>query len=391
MKIAFISQPEYFRFTYEHDLDFLGDVREFHFNFSMRNKDFKELEKYNADINIFFRGEFFPENVLKKLTGIKVNLSSEPFPNFVDNKLNYTIDSYNRFLTFKQIINKSFDYIFHYDKSSLPFLEKEGIFLSGEFYFPVATNVYRKMNLETKWDLFFIGRSTVHREFYFRNIKHHYNFLHISHGIWGADCVSYANHSKILLNVHAENEISWEPRVQMLMATGKLLISERITPNPYLLPGVDYIEISNEKDLFEAVTYFLNHDDEREQIAANGLNKVRNLFCSQKIFPEFIKNIMDGKYQKFSYSLPEISYIESKPKKFPSTNEYSREDFKTDREYILFLKESLEEKEQILKSIYNSTTWKIMNKFSYILSLLFPPLSKRRKFVKKIIRFIFKK
>lgn len=302
LKIAFISQPEYFRFIYENELEFLGDVRETALNFSMGAEDFRELENFDADVNIFFRGEFFPEEVLRRLKGVKVNLSSEPFPNFVDGRLNYTLDSIRRYEVFRTIKRKSFDYIFHYDRSSLDFVRDDGIELSGEFYFPVSTGVYKKKAIKKKWDFFFIGRSTAHRERFFGPLKHHYNFLHICHGLWGEDLVDYMNQSRILLNVHAENEISWEPRVQMLMATGNMLISERITRNPYLRPGTDYIEIKDPAELFERAKYFLEHEEEREVIALNGLNKVRESFDSRKIFEVFIKDLLSQKYRKVIFS-----------------------------------------------------------------------------------------
>ncbi len=141
MKIAIISQPEYFRAFYENDLDVLGEVREFKYKYTMTEADFVELEEYNADLNFFFRGEFFPEEVLRRLNGHKISFSSEPFPNYVDGALNYTADSISRFNEFKKIAIKSFDYVFHYDKSSLPFLAENGLHLSGEFIFPVALNV----------------------------------------------------------------------------------------------------------------------------------------------------------------------------------------------------------------------------------------------------------
>lgn len=302
MKIAFISQPEYFRFIYENELDFFGEIREFTFNFSMTEKDFLPLVEYNPDICFFFRGEFFPENILKSLKGLKINLSSEPFPNIIDGKLNYTLDSLKRYKFFRKIINKSFDYVFHYDGSSLQFIKTDGINLSGEFYFPVATNVYKKLNLEKKRDFFFIGRSSPRRERFFGPLKHHYNFLHICHGVWGKELVDYANKSKILLNIHAENELSWEPRVQMLMATGNMVISERITPNTYLIPGTDYIEVTSPKDLLEKAEYYLVNEKEREKIAFNGMTKIQNLFDSKKVFPVFINNILQGSFKKVSFS-----------------------------------------------------------------------------------------
>ncbi len=298
LKIAFVSQPEYFRFTYEDDLGALGEVKEFVFNFSMRDKDLIDVVKYDADIYIFFRGEFFSDNLLKKIRGIKVCLSSEPFPSLVDGKLNYTVDSVMRYKIFRKIKEKSFDYIFHYDQSSLPFLEKDGIKVSGGFPFPVATGIYRKKFLEKKWDFFFIGRSTPRRENFFGALKHKYKFLHICHGVWGEDLVDYANQSKILLNVHAENEISWEPRVQMLMATGNLVISETISRNSLLVPGQDYIEVSTPEEMYMMAVYFLENDSDREQVEKNGLKKVVKELDSKTVFTYLVQGLLAGDFDR---------------------------------------------------------------------------------------------
>src|SRR3990172_4577230 len=237
LKIAFISQPEYFRFMYEHDLDDFADVREFKLTYTMDAGQFSDLLEYGADHNIFFRGEHVPGEVLRELKGVKINLSSEPFPREIDGHIEFTCDSLKRYRAFKEINNKPFDYVFHYDASSLRYMLKDGLKLSGEFAFPVATSVYKRADLPKEWNIFFIGRSTDHREQIFGPIKHYYNFLHIAHGIWGADLVKYMNAAQICLNVHAENEISWEPRLQMMLACGAFVISEPVTPNAYLRPG----------------------------------------------------------------------------------------------------------------------------------------------------------
>ena len=90
--------------------------------------------------------------------------------------------------------------------------------------------------------MFFIGRSTAHRERFFGALKHYKQFLHICHGVWGPALVDHMCAAKVCLNVHAENEVSWEPRMQMMLACGVFVVSERITPNPYLRPGVDYVQ-----------------------------------------------------------------------------------------------------------------------------------------------------
>jgi hypothetical protein len=148
-------------------------------------------------------------------------------------------------------------------------------------------------------DFFFIGRSTEHREKYFSHLKHKYNFLHIAHGMWGNEIVPFINQSKILLNVHAENEISWEPRVQMLMATGNMLITEKLSYNNLLEPGIDYIEVSSPEECIEKAEYYLKNKIQREKIAKNGLRKIEKYFDSNKNFKQLIDGIFSGKYSKF--------------------------------------------------------------------------------------------
>lgn len=298
-KIAFIGQPEYFRFTYESDLDKFADVKEFKFIYSMGEDEFKDLLNFDADYNFFFRGEFVPNVVLSNLNGVKVNLSSEPFPRKINDRIEFTRDSLNRYCLFRKIRNKPYDYVFHYDRNSLRFMEMDGLHLSGEFAFPVATGTYQPMNLEKKWDLCFIGRSTIHREQIFTPLKHNYNFLHIAHGIWGKSLTELINQSKISLNVHAENEISWEPRLQLLLACETFVISEPISPNDYFRPGIDYIEVTKREDWFKTVTYYLNHSEERQEIAAAGYHRTLELLDSKKIYKSVIADIESGRFPKF--------------------------------------------------------------------------------------------
>lgn len=301
-RVAFVGQPEYFRCTYEKDLDGLAEVREFPFNFSMTAKDFEELLGYDADVNFFFRGEFVPATTLRQLSGIKVNLSSEPFPRHINGGWEYTLDSINRYIAFREIRKKPFDFVFHYERASLDLMEWDGLKLSGDFVFPIATGTYKREERAKQWDIFFVGRSTEHRERYFGSLKHYFNFLHICHGVWGPALVEYMCRSKICLNVHAEDEVSWEPRVQMMMASGAFVISEKITPNDYLRPGIDYIEVGDRFEMFEAVKYYLKSESEREAIAASGYQRVSKLLSAESCFSKLIEDISQGACRRFEVS-----------------------------------------------------------------------------------------
>lgn len=299
-KIAFISQPEYFRFIYEHDLDDIFEVREFPYHFNTKESQLNALINFNADYNIFFRGEFFPNNVLQQLEGKKIALSSEPFPRKINGKWEYTLDSIKRYLDFRNIRGKDFDYVFHYDISSKELFQEDGLGIFEEFVFPVARKTYFPIGSDKKWDIFFIGRSTNHREKFFGPLKHHFNFLHIAHGVHGSELVDYMSKSSICLNAHAEDETSWEPRMQMMLASGAFVMSEKLTPNSYLRPNIDYIEYSTPQDLFEKANYYLAHPDERETIISNAQKSINTYFDSKKIFVEFFEKIDTNDFQKFN-------------------------------------------------------------------------------------------
>lgn len=298
-KIAFIGQPEYFRFCYENDLDDCYTTFELPYNFNMQYAELMYLEKFDADYNIFFRGEYIPNELLDNLRGITICLSSEPFPRFINEKLNFSRDSFLRYIFFRHIRNKHYDYVFHYDQASLPFLLKDGLKLSGALPFPVATSTYKKIPLDQQWDIFFIGRSTKHRERFFSHLKHVYNFLHIAHGIWGPRLVEYISSSKICLNIHAENEVSWEPRMQMLLACGAFVISEKITPNDILRPNIDYIEVSTPQELHAAVEYYLEHHEKRKEISANAMRRIHECLDAKNVINNLINGIESNTVERF--------------------------------------------------------------------------------------------
>jgi len=293
-RVAFICQPEYFQWLYESDLDDDFQVRSFRMLYDMQLDDYADLVAYNADVNIFFRGEFIPDGLLSRLRGKSINLSSEPFPNYHKGRLNYTLDSLNRLRSFLGCFSKGFTYIFHYDATSLPVLERLGVHLSGTFYFPIATRVYRPEPAAKKFDLLFTGRSTDHRERLFGRLKHHFNFLHIVHGIFGRDLIPYIHQSRILLNAHVEPEISIEPRVPLYMSCGAFVISEELSMNPYLSPGTHYIQFDSESDLFDKVGYYLNHPEDANRIAAAGLARTREVLSADRCFAALIEGVLGG-------------------------------------------------------------------------------------------------
>ena len=300
VRIAVVSQPEYFRAHYEGELAPLGEFFEFPFDFSMPAEGYAPLIEFSPDLTFCFRGEFVPDSVLRALPGLKIAVSSEPFPRLNKGKIEFTFDSVMRYVFFRGIRHKPFDYLLHYDPSSLPIMRRDGLGVSGAFPLPVATSVYKPLPVPKRWDLFFIGRSTAHRERFFGPLKHHHEFLHIAHGIYGPDLVQYLSAAQICLNVHAEDEISWEPRMQLMLAAGAFVISEPITDNEWLRPGEHFVEVRTPAEMGAAVAHYLNEAGERMAIAERGRARVLDTLSSEKNFAALIDDLERQQLPRFA-------------------------------------------------------------------------------------------
>lgn len=317
LKIAFIYQKEYFEYHFdEHVCTDKFHFRQFYITSQVMweiDETYEEAINFKADINIIIRGECVPTHIAKKFSGIKVAISTEPFPKIINNQFNYTLDSINRLKYFLNVFDKNFDYIFHYDQASESFLRGQGIELSGYFPLPIADQTYKPFQTEEKkWDICFIGRSTPHREELLRPIKHTFKVLHITHGLCGRELLDYINLSKINLNLHAEAEISWEPRLQLLLACETVAISEVISPNDYLIAGKHYLEIQRKEELLPLCETILKNYEKFDNIKKMGRLQVSKCLSSYNNFDTLIQNILNKKYSKplFNKSKLDLATLE---------------------------------------------------------------------------------
>jgi spore maturation protein CgeB len=71
-------------------------------------------------------------------------------------------------------------------------------------------------------------------------------------------------------------------RVFEVMFSGALLIENLNTETPqYFTPMSDYVAFDTKEDLVDKVRYYLEHEDERQQIALNGYRKATKEYSPQ--------------------------------------------------------------------------------------------------------------
>jgi len=305
IRIAFVGQPEYFRFTYE-DLDRVYNIKEFVLKWGADIQYYKGLIEFNPHVAFFFRPELYPDALLETLKGIRVGLSSEPIPKYYNNFLVTSEDMELRFNSLKSAKKKKYDYFYHYDKTSLKFLKENGFKVDGEFIFPVATGIYRPIDCEKKWDWGFFGRSTEHREKFLGVAKRDFNGLHIAHGIYGEEYVQLLNACKIGINLHIDKNISFEPRLQMMMACKVMVMSEPLSHNDLFKSGIHYVEFREPEEFWEKLRYYIKNQEEREKIALNGFRLVRECLSSRVVFRKLITYLIDHNKQSLLKSEAEL-------------------------------------------------------------------------------------
>jgi hypothetical protein len=302
-KLAFVGQKEYFRFHFENDFDDLYEVKKFQWRSDAPVDYYEDVIAFQPDLTIIFRAELLPAGLFTRLSGTKIAISSEPMPKIIGGNLMHTADSLRRFELFKTIFERRLDYIFHYDQSSESFFQSQGVQLSGFVPLPIATRTLKPVATVASRDILFFGRSTPHREEFLGMLKRDYDILHIAHGFPGPngliekDFLPVISSFRVALNIHAENELSWEPRMQQMMACGILVVSEPISPNSYLVAGRDYLCVTSPAELYETCREVLSNPKKFAHVRDSGLERVRTRLDARTVFTDLFGNIAAGAYK----------------------------------------------------------------------------------------------
>ncbi len=98
--------------------------------------------------------------------------------------------------------------------------------------------------------------------------------------------------SKVNLNITLRSILSGVPlRVLDILAAGGFLITNyQAEIAEYFVDGQDLVIAYTPDDMIQKTAYYLEHEDERIQIALNGQKKVMEQFAYTKLLPEILKS-----------------------------------------------------------------------------------------------------
>jgi len=101
--------------------------------------------------------------------------------------------------------------------------------------------------------------------------------------------------SKIVLNFsYSVHSHGLKGRVFEAMLCGAMLLeSENPQTRCYFTPGKDYVSFDSEDDLVDKIKYFLEHDDERVEIAARGELKARQYYNHTEFWGQVINKLKE--------------------------------------------------------------------------------------------------
>jgi hypothetical protein len=148
-----------------------------------------------------------------------------------------------------------------------------------------TTTYFKEQNINQIYDVSFIGTATSERNY----IKEQLDKHKISNNFQGPGYTQYinenefrriCNQSKIMLNISRGIQIGYTSlRLWSTLGCGSFVLTKRIIDiekylNLYLMTHLD--EFSSILDLVEKIRYYLNNENERNEIAHNAYGQIHN-------------------------------------------------------------------------------------------------------------------
>lgn len=285
-KVCYVGQRLYFGKQVPQDAIWLELVHGLNNNWSV-------LLEIPADLFVFFMPHHVPPETKRRIRNKMVGIHAEPLPKHINGKYIVSEDVHRRLVEMTAAFD--FKHLYHHDKTSFPILEREGIQVK-EFISAIDTDTYFPEEREKKWDLIFYGRETEHRLKMMLGAKHVFGhrFLHIAHGIDGSELNRMQNMSIIGINCHTEGIPALENRLQAMMASGLMVLSEPLSHNDCFVPGQHFVEFRDPHELIHKAKFYLEHEDEREKIAQAGYEFVLKHLAASVKWPQLFDEVLGG-------------------------------------------------------------------------------------------------
>ncbi|MBD3176430.1 MAG: glycosyltransferase, partial [Armatimonadia bacterium] len=171
---------------------------------------------------------------------------------------------------------RGFDYLFTAQRDGAEKLRADGIVPA--WWLPLACNpdLHRPMPVAEKdLDVAFVGNpASPERVWYLDLLRERYARHYIGNA-YGDEMAEVYSRARIVFNISVRNDINM--RVFEALGCGSLLITNDLAENgqdELFTPGKHLVTFTSDEELLQRIDYYLEHDDERERIAAAGHERV---------------------------------------------------------------------------------------------------------------------
>ena len=247
----------------------------------------ERVSAFEPHVVLVFRPELIPAGALHGLDAVRIGWLTEPLPRTSESDSHP--DLVRRLEYLRAADRTNFDRIVSFDPLVVSFAS-EILPVWRSVPLPVADSLFVE-EIESDPDVraLFIGRSTPHREWMLERSKHTRDLLHVGHGTTLEDLRDLLRTTTIGINLHNEQYPSFENRVAILMAAGRVVISEPLSPTHGLEPGIDYIEVVNPWEVDQAIWAVQHFPEAWDLMRLRGRLKAE-LFRASRVYPRLLAN-----------------------------------------------------------------------------------------------------
>src|SRR4051794_7602814 len=201
LRLAFVGQQVYFGYT---SLQRQADGVEPAF-FDFRHGAEPEqmlaaLRAFSPDVVFVWRPEIIPAGAFAEVDAVTVGYLSEPLPR--PGSVDAHPDLVTRLDALAAVDPRNFDRIVSFDPLIVPTVEQL-LPVWRSFPIPVGDHYYAPVRRPRgRPRILFTGRSTEHREAFLGPVKHHYDVIHLAHGVTDQRLVEFMGEVDVGLNLH---------------------------------------------------------------------------------------------------------------------------------------------------------------------------------------------
>jgi hypothetical protein len=196
------------------------------------------LEAYDPDVVIAFRPELVAHGLFAGLRAVTLGWLTEPLPRGDDAHEDLT----TRLEALRRIDATNFDRVIAFEPKIIP-AAQQVVPIWRSLPLPCTDRLFAEpRETSGRPQFLFTGRSTPHRDAFLNPIKHHFDVIHLAHGVTDSKLKEFMAECDAGINLHNEPYPTFENRCGVYLAAGLLLISETLDPRCGLIPGVHYVE-----------------------------------------------------------------------------------------------------------------------------------------------------